>query len=193
MPEFPLSRFHITYNSQGEPDFSGMTILIVDDDEMYRERLGRAMENRGLKTLIAADYAQAVHVLSRLTPELAAIDLNMPGKDGLELLKKIRELSPQTKTVVVTGYGSIASTVEAMRLGAVNYVTKPADADDILSGFTGEVKHTVGEYKPQTLAESEWDHIHRVLTECNDNISEAARRLGIPRRTLQRKLKKRAP
>lgn len=175
----------------------GELFLIVDDDEMLRSRISRAMQARGYRAVGAADYDEAILCLNRETPSYALIDLNMPGRSGLELLETMARLSPETKCVMLTGYGSITTAVEAMRAGAWNYVTKPADADQILSAF-----HTVPDrrnrsveiqYKPQTLAETEWEHIQRVLADCGENISEAARQLGIPRRTLQRKLKKRAP
>lgn len=173
------------------------TFLVVDDDEMLRNRLGRALLSRGYRPLIASDYDQAIEILRAEKPWRAIIDLNMPGRSGLELLQTIQQFSPQTRSVMLTGYGSITTAVEAMRAGAWNYVTKPADVDQILAAFqdSPDQGNRQGEiqYKPQTLAETEWDHIHRVLSDCGDNISEAARQLGIPRRTLQRKLKKRAP
>jgi len=173
------------------------TFLIVDDDEMLRSRLARAFQSRGFRTTMAADYDAAIQTLQFEKPQYAVIDLNMPGKSGLQLLEELKQISPNTQCVMLTGYGSITTAVEAMRAGALNYVTKPADAEQVLSAFTTvpdrgnrsvEIK-----YKPQTLAETEWEHIQRVLADCGENISEAARQLGIPRRTLQRKLKKRAP
>lgn len=180
-----------------EPVGDGQTILIIDDDEMLRLRLARAMESRGFRVFMAADFNEAVTVLENVKPDFAVLDLNMPGRSGMEVLEQLVQLSPQTRTVVVTGYGSITTAVEAVRLGAFNYLTKPTDAEEILGALSGSSfehhSHDKPVYKPQTLAESEWEHIHRVLTDCGDNISEAARQLGIPRRTLQRKLKKRAP
>lgn len=180
-----------------EPNGEGQSFLIIDDDEMLRMRLARAMESRGFRVFMAADYDEAISLLQNVSPEFAVLDLKMPGRSGLEVLEKMVELSPKTKTVVVTGYGSITTAVEAVRMGAFNYLTKPTDAEEILGALSGETfeHHSQDKpnYKPQTLAESEWEHIHRVLTDCGDNISEAARQLGIPRRTLQRKLKKRAP
>jgi two-component system response regulator RegA len=173
--------------------FRGRSILIVDDDQFLRTRLGRAMETRGMRVYLAADYDEAMLVSQKIAIEFAIVDLNMPGKTGMELLKRIKETTPQMRVVMVTGYGSIPTAVEAIRLGAFNYVTKPADADEILSSLANQHIEQPVTYKPQTLAESEWEHIHKVLSDCGDNISEAARRLGIPRRTLQRKLKKRAP
>ncbi len=112
----------------------------------------------------------------------------------MELLQKFRELSPNTRIVLMTGYGNIANAVEAIKLGAVNYVSKPADADQLLAAFSENLPlQDPIQYNPPSLAEAEWEHIQRVLAECGGNISAAARLLDIPRRTLQRKLKKLAP
>ncbi len=172
------------------------TLLIVDDDEVLRSQLSRAIGARGLQVTAAADYGEAVAQVSSFTPDFAVVDLKMPGKSGLEVLAEIRRQSPRTKTVVLTGYGSITNAVEAMRLGAINYVTKPADADQILEAFeegtSGQLATEPAEFTRPSLAESEWNHIQRVLADCNGNITRAARVLDVPRRTLQRKLKKRA-
>jgi two-component system, response regulator RegA len=158
------------------------SLLIVDDDEVFRHRLARAMRERGLEVREAASYAAGVVEAQRAEPpELAVVDLKMPGESGLVL--------------VLTGYGSIATAVEAIKLGASNYLAKPADAEEILRAL-GEA--TVGAAAPDggatpSLARAEWEHIQRVLTDCAGNISEAARRLGIHRRSLQRKLSKYPP
>jgi two-component system response regulator RegA len=176
---------------------SAPSILIVDDDEVLRKRLGRAFSERGFDVRLAANYDEAVAQARRDTPELAVIDLRMPGASGLELLKALLELDPATKVVVLTGYGSIATAVDAMRLGATYYVPKPADVDDILNAFTrGErppLDPPQSEHPVPSLARAEWEHINRVLSDCGNNISEAARRLGIHRRSLQRKLQKYPP
>ncbi len=172
------------------------TFLVVDDDEMLRSRLARALHARGYRPLMAENFDEALEILAADQPTYAVVDLNMPGRSGLELLAEIQKISPQTRSIMLTGYGSITTAVEAMRVGAWNYVTKPADVEQILAALQESPergRHVEIQYKPQTLAETEWDHIHRVLADCGDNISEAARQLGIPRRTLQRKLKKRAP
>lgn len=173
------------------------TCLIVDDNELLRLRLAEAIAERGYQTTTASNYDEAIRAIREQRPERAVIDLKMPGKSGLELLKSLLELSPETKAVVCTGFGSIANAVEAIRAGAVDYVTKPADADEILAAFhkhdEGEQEAPDLEYQPVTLAEAEWEHIQQVLADCNGNISKAARHLGIERRTLQRKLKKMRP
>jgi two-component system response regulator RegA len=176
------------------------SILIVDDDEVYRNRLGRAFVDRGYDVRTASDYDTAVVAATEDSPELAVVDLKMPGRSGLELVKALAEIDPSTKTVVLTGYGSIATAIDAVRLGATYYLSKPADADDIIGAFArGEAPPLEprppgsDDYKAPSLARAEWEHINRVLSDAGGNISEAARRLGIHRRSLQRKLQKYPP
>ncbi len=170
------------------------TILVVDDDDVLRSRLEKSFSRRGLRVFVASDFDSAMAQVRLNRPQLAVLDLKMPGKSGFELLKAIRSDAPETKIVILTGYGSIANAVEAVKLGAVNYVTKPADADDVLNAFGEKPPEEVeSEFPPPSLASAQWEHIQRVLADCDGNISEAARRLDIPRRTLQRKLKKNAP
>jgi two-component system response regulator RegA len=172
----------------------GQTILVVDDDDVLRSRLERAFAKRGLTVITAAEFDAAAKKAQQWLPDMAVIDLKMPGKSGLELLRVMASVSPNTKIVILTGYGSIANAVEAVKLGAINYVTKPADADQILAAFVDHpCRSDEVEFEPPSLAEAQWEHIQRVLADCNGNISAAARRLDIPRRTLQRKLKKNAP
>jgi len=181
-----------------EPRDSKPSILLVDDDEVYRNRLARAFVDRGYDVRTAGDHDSAVAIASGDSPELAVVDLKMPGKSGLELVKALREIDPSTKTVVLTGYGSIATAIDAVRLGATYYLSKPADADDIVAAFArGEAPPldppVSADMKAPSLARAEWEHINRVLSDSGGNISEAARRLGIHRRSLQRKLQKYPP
>ncbi len=172
------------------------TILIVDDDELFRTRLAAAMERRGYEARTAAGHGEAVRSATEDSPELAVVDLRMDGPSGLELLRDLKEIDEATRVVMLTGYGSIATAVEAMRLGATNYVPKPADADEILVAFErGEAPplQASRDYDAPSLARAEWEHINRVLADCGGNISEASRRLGIHRRSLQRKLGKYPP
>ena len=189
------------------------SFLLVDDDETFRERLGRAFRTRGFEVRTAANSEDALRLSGEESAEFAVLDLRMPGGSGLDLLRELKRIDPSTRCMILTGYGSIATTVDAMKLGAVNYLPKPADADDIIRAFErGEAsgaapvpeshdespakngspseKDTI---KAPSLARAEWEHIHRVLADCDNNISEAARRLGIHRRSLQRKLQKFAP
>ena len=179
---------------------AGATILLVDDDRVLRERLARAFRDRRLRTLTAEGFDEAVALARVHRPGLAVVDLRMPGRSGLELLEALGEIDRGIRVVVLTGYGSIATAIEATRLGAVYYLPKPADADDILAAFTrGEGgAAAVARVEAQTsaapsLARAEWEHIQRVLVECDGNVSEAARRLGVHRRSLQRKLQKYPP
>jgi two-component system response regulator RegA len=173
------------------------TILIVDDDEVLRETLARAFRERGYDTRCAANYDDAVAQAKAESPEMAIVDLKMAGKSGLELVRDLKAIDLSTRIVVLTGYGSIATAVEAMRLGASYYLPKPADAEDILSAFaraqTPPLTAGPGMSAAPSLARTEWEHINRVLADCAGNISEAARRLGIHRRSLQRKLQKFPP
>lgn len=169
------------------------TILVVDDDDVLRNRLEKAFINRGFKVYVAANYEEAIELATAEKPSKAVLDLKMPGKSGLELLQEIIEKSPETKVVMLTGYGSITNAVDAVKIGAVGYVTKPADADEVLASFEDKQLVTEPDFPPPSLASAQWEHIQRVLAEAGGNISEAARRLDIPRRTLQRKLKKNAP
>ena len=179
----------------------GKTLLLVDDDVSLRERMSRAMTARGLHVRTAANGTEALVTARASRPDLAVVDLKMPGMNGMELLAEIKKVSPATRVVMLTGYGSIANTVEAMREGAENYVTKPADADQVLEAFHRSGVLSDDEAPPMdeaalhtpSLAEAQWNHIQQVLADCDGNVTRAAERLGIPRRTLQRKMRKLAP
>jgi two-component system response regulator RegA len=172
-------------------------MLIVDDDERLRERLARALEKRGYAVRTASNYDDALALAKEVAPEYAVVDLRMPGPSGLELLRALKEIDPETRVVVLTGYGSIATTIDAMRLGAVYYLQKPADADEVLAAFaraeappTAEVE---GSADPPSLERVKWEHVARVLSDCGGNVSEAARKLKLHRRSLQRMLQKFPP
>jgi two-component system response regulator RegA len=169
-------------------------VLIVDDDETFRTRLVRAFQSRQLEAQGARNGEEAVALAKKESPELAVVDLRMPGMSGLEVVRELKAIDAMTNIVVLTGYGSIATALEAVRLGATHYLTKPADVDDILAAF--ERAHRppadmpLGPPEVPSLARAEWEHINRVLTDCGGNISQAARLLGLHRRSLQRKLSK---
>jgi two-component system response regulator RegA len=179
--------------SEQLPEESARTVLVVDDDERFRTRLVRAFQERGYEARGARDCDEALRLARSETPEYAVADLRMPGRSGLELVRELRALDPTTRIVVLTGYGSIATAVEAVRLGAVHYLTKPADLEEIMAALE---RGAQGEATPEppsevaSLARIEWEHINRVLTDCGGNISQAARLLGLHRRSLQRKLAK---
>lgn len=173
------------------------SILLVDDTYVLRERLSIALQQRGFRVETAGNYDEAVDVFITRPTDLAVLDLRMPGRSGLELLRKLLSIRPETRILMLSGFGSIPASIDAVRAGAVNFISKPADADDILSAFIRGDEPSVPEgaidFPAPSLARNEWEHIHRVLADCGNNISEAARRLGIHRRSLQRKLRKRAP
>lgn len=166
------------------------TLLVVDDDERLRERLGAAFVERGYVVLAAANHKAALAHANAQTIDRAVVDLRLPGPHGLAVVKDLFGTNEEMEIVVVTGYGSIATAVEAMRLGARNYLTKPANADQIIAAFELEPATNALEYEIPTLAKLEREHIERVLRECKGNVSKAARALGMHRRTLQYKLAK---
>ncbi|MBA3016041.1 MAG: response regulator [Proteobacteria bacterium] len=179
---------------RGEQAYS---ILLVDDEEVFRKRLAAAFTRRGFLVHEAAEFEGAMEVLRSVAPDLALVDLRMPGRSGLELVAEAKALQPDIQIVVLTGYGSIATASQAIKLGAIQYLPKPADVDEILRAFAqdGDVEIAVSpeDLTPPSLARVEWEHIQRVLADCDGNISEAARKLHIHRRSLQRKLFKYAP
>ena len=177
-------------------------ILLVDDDSIFRTRLSRALASRGFAPFEAENAEKAVEVARSSRPSRAIVDLRMPGRSGLELIVDLAAMDPSMQILVLTGYGSIATAVEAVRRGAIDYLSKPVDTEQILAvfdrdagtgsgGAAGTEPH-VAESAP-SLARVEYEHIQRILVECGGNISEAARRLGIHRRSLQRKLSKLPP
>jgi two-component system response regulator RegA len=172
-------------------------ILVVDDEDHFRNRLVKAFIRRGFDAKDAACYEEAVAALRANSFDMAVFDLKMPGRSGLELLKEARSMQPDLKILVLTGYGSIATATDAIRLGAIYYLPKPADVDDILAAFSRNPEEQPTEVPTDiptpSLARAEWEHINRVLADCGGNISAAAKRLNVHRRTLQRKLIKYPP
>lgn len=187
---------HPIENTEANPS-TRPALLLVDDDAVLRERLARAFRERDYEVRTAAGYDEAIALAREETPEFAIVDLRMPGRSGLELVSALKELDPATRILVLTGYGSIATAVDAIHLGAANYVPKPADVDDLIAAFerveTPDPSQPTRGYRAPTLARAEWEHIQRVLSDCGGNISEASRRLGIHRRSLQRKLQRHPP
>ncbi len=174
----------------------GPSLLLVDDDPVLRPRLARALRKRGFVVREAADGAEALAAARAESPELAVIDLRLPDVTGLEVLRDLLAIDPTTRALMLTGYGSIGTAVEAMRLGAANYLPKPADADEVVAAFERAAAPPLTAGAPieaPSLARAEWEHINRVLADCGGNVSEAARRLGLHRRSLQRKLQKYPP
>ena len=171
------------------------TILLTDDDKAFCAAMSGAFRRRGLKVVVAHDYEDAISEAAAWNPARAVVDLRMPGRGGLEVVAELKQKHPAMKIVVLTGYGSIATAVEAMKLGAVHYLTKPAEPDEVLAAFdrTEPATEIPTDANPRSLEEVEWEHLQRVLTDSGGNISEAARRLGMHRRSLQRKLARGRP
>jgi two-component system response regulator RegA len=169
------------------------SLLLVDDDATFCQVLSAALERRGFAVRVAHDVVAGLAAAEGDAPEFAVIDLKMPGPSGLELVKKLKALDAHTRIVVLTGFASVATAVEAIKLGATHYLAKPADADEIVAAFSRDSGNAAVavETKPLPLSRLEWEHIQKVLAESDGNISETARRLGMHRRTLQRKLAKR--
>ena len=174
----------------GRPSF-----LVVDDDEIFCGVLARALERRGFDVAAARSVPEAQQLIEKEQPDFAVVDLRIGNDSGLSLVRQLAELSPPAKSVVLTGYGSIATAVDAIKLGALHYLTKPVEVDEILAALQSSAPATreapAAQPKPLSVRRAEWEHIQRVLSNHGGNISAAARALGIHRRTLQRKLRKR--
>jgi two-component system, response regulator RegA len=171
--------------------------LIVDDDAVFRTTLRRAFESRGWEAHEAPGATAALAKAREIWPDLAIVDLRMPGESGLQVVENLRSLDVTVAIIMLTGYGSIATALEAVRCGADHYLGKPVDVDQILAAYeTIRTSPQSGTRPPEivpSLARVEWEHIQRVLTDCGGNVSQAAKLLGIHRRSLQRKLSKYPP
>ena len=178
-------------------DFTRPTVLLVDDDVVFRERLRRALDERGYAVQTAGDMPTGLALAEQEPPEFAVVDLRMPGPSGLTLVEALHALNAGTHVVVLTGWGSVATAVDAMKKGATHYLQKPISLDELLAALRGEIpdapRGMTDDVELPSLARQEWEYIHKVLADCGDNISEAARRLGLHRRSLQRKLQKMPP
>ena len=170
------------------------TLLIVDDDRAFLTRLARAMETRGFDVEAAASVAEGLASLKRRTPAFAVVDMWLDDGNGIDVIAALNDVRPDARAVVLTGYGNIATAVNAVKLGAVDYLAKPADADDVYNALIAspDAKAPPPE-NPMSADRVRWEHIQRVYELCNRNVSETARRLNMHRRTLQRILAKRAP
>jgi len=167
-------------------------LLIIDDDELYCSVLADAFSRRGFDVATANNESQAIDQIDEFEPELAIVDLRLEQSSGLHLIKRLKEKDENTQILMLTGYASIATAVEAVKLGATQYLTKPANADEILAAFaqTSADSNVAPAEEPLSVKRLEWEYMQKVLQECDGNISEAARRLKMHRRTLQRKLAK---
>ena len=170
------------------------SLLIVDDDKPFLQRVARAMEARGYAVRTADSVAEGVRQAESSAPAFAVVDLRLEDGSGLDVVEQVRRRRPDSRVVVLTGYGNIATAVTAVKLGAVDYLAKPADADDIDAALTrGPGEKPLPPENPMSADRVRWEHIQRVYELCERNVSETARRLNMHRRTLQRILAKRAP
>ena len=169
------------------------TLLLLDDDTALRTRLGRALETRGFEVTTAASVAEAREALRASAPAFAVLDMRLEDGNGLKVVEAIRDRREDSRIVMLTGYGAIATAVAAVKAGAVDYLQKPADADDVVKALLATGEAPEPPVNPMSADRVRWEHIQRVYELCDHNVSETARRLGMHRRTLQRILAKRAP
>jgi two-component system, response regulator RegA len=170
------------------------TLLLVDDDKPFLTRLARAMESRGFEVRMAETVAEGIEQVKKSPPGYAVVDLRLADGSGLDVIGALHQTRPDARAVVLTGYGNIATAVTAVKLGAIDYLAKPADADAVYGALMAEVSSRAAlPENPMSADRVRWEHIQRVYELCNRNVSETARRLNMHRRTLQRILAKRAP
>lgn len=170
------------------------SLLLLDDDQALRTRMGRALEARGFQVTTAESVAEAMQLLLRdKAPAFAVLDMRLEDGNGLKIVEAVREKREDARIVMVTGYGAIATAVAAVKAGAVDYLSKPADADDVVKALLATGDSPEPPENPMSADRVRWEHIQRVYELCDHNVSETARRLGMHRRTLQRILAKRAP
>ena len=175
-------------------DFKDKTLLIVDDDDSFRGRLSRAMEKKGFEVKDAKTVVDAIKLVRSLPPNFALVDLRLEDGSGLDVVQEINKSRKDSRIVMLTGYGNLPTAVAAVKAGAIDYMAKPVDADDVESALlaTPNLKAKPPE-NPMSADRVKWEHIHRVFELCNRNVSETARRLKMHRRTLQRILSKKSP
>jgi len=170
------------------------SLLIVDDDKAFVQRLARAMEMRGFQVTTAEAVSESLQQLERAAPAFAVVDMRLGDGSGLDVVSALKERRPDARAIILTGYGNIATAVNAIKIGAVDYLAKPADADDVVSALLAlEGKKAAPPEHPMSADRVRWEHIQRIYELCGRNVSETARRLNMHRRTLQRILAKRAP
>jgi len=181
-------------NSQKITDFADKTLLIVDDDNPLRDRLARAMEKKGFKVTQAKNVKEGTMQAKNTPPAFAIVDLRLGDGSGLNVVKEIQKYRKNSKIVMLTGYGNIPTAVAAVKAGAIDYIPKPADADDVENALLASPESkAIPPENPMSADRVKWEHINRVFELCNRNVSETARRLKMHRRTLQRILSKRSP
>ena len=184
----------MTESAQNTADLADKSLLIVDDDNTFRERLSRAMEKKGFVVSQAEGVKSGIASLNSKNPAFAVVDLRLGDGNGLEVVKELQKKNSSSKIIMLTGYGNIPTAVAAIKQGAIDYLAKPADADDIEKALLADPKSKAQPPEnPMSADRVKWEHIHRVFELCNRNVSETARRLKMHRRTLQRILSKRSP
>src|SRR5213082_3707387 len=170
------------------------SLLIVEDDKSFLQRLARAMEGRGFTVTTAESVAEGLTQLETFSPAFAVVDMRLEDGNGLDVISALKRRRPDARAIILTGYGNIATAVTAVKLGAVDYLSKPADADDVVAALLASgTEKSEPPSNPMSADRVRWEHIQRIYEMCNRNVSETARRLNMHRRTLQRILAKRAP
>ena len=181
-------------NLQKISDFDDKSLLIVDDDNPFRERLARAMNKKGFSVSQAEGVKKGIESVRSKKPAFAVVDLRLGDGNGLEVVKELQISNPSSRIIMLTGYGNIPTAVAAIKQGAIDYLAKPADAEDVEKALLADPsKKAQPPENPMSADRVKWEHIHRVFELCNRNVSETARRLKMHRRTLQRILSKRSP
>ena len=179
---------------QNLADFDNKSLLIVDDDNPFRERLARAMEKKGFNVIQAESVKKGIDSVKVTKPGFAVVDLRLNDGNGLDVVKQIQETNSSSRIIMLTGYGNIPTAVAAIKEGAIDYLAKPADAEDVEKALLANPKSKAAPPEnPMSADRIKWEHIHRVFELCSRNVSETARRLKMHRRTLQRILSKRSP
>ncbi len=174
-------------------NFDDRSLIVVEDDQSFLNRLSRALETRGFDVKTAASVAEGVALIKASPPSFAVVDMRLDDGNGLEVIETLSEARPDARAVVLTGYGNLATAVTAVKLGAIDYLAKPVDADDVAAALMATGEKADPPENPMSADRVRWEHIQRVYELCNRNVSETARRLNMHRRTLQRILAKRAP
>jgi two-component system response regulator RegA len=175
-------------------DLTERSLLIVEDDKSFLQRLARAMESRGFEVTTAESVSDGLLEVERTAPAFAVVDMRLGDGTGLDVISALKSRRPDARAIILTGYGNIATAVNAVKIGAVDYLAKPADADDVVAALLAiEGRKAEPPEHPMSADRVRWEHIQRIYELCNRNVSETARRLNMHRRTLQRILAKRAP
>ncbi len=183
-----------TSRSSAAPLSGERTLLIVEDDKSFLQRLARAMEGRGFMVTTAESVADGLLQVEKAAPAFAVVDMRLGDGNGLDVISAMKKRRPEARAIILTGYGNIATAVNAVKLGAVDYLAKPVDADDVVAALLAlDNKKIEPPENPMSADRVRWEHIQRIYELCGRNVSETARRLSMHRRTLQRILAKRAP